>query len=128
MSETVAEIREQIAVLQARERELLEKEVDGVVERIKVAINHYGLTPERLFGSSVLHRAVGASASSLKGVTKQAGNGAAARTAPRKSLKGLKISIKYRDDQGNAWSGRGSHPRWLREALESGKSLSDFAV
>lgn len=126
MSETVAEIREQIAVLQARERELLEKEVEGVVERIKVAISHYGLTPERLFGNAVAHRAISVTPTSTPTVQ---GTGAqSVSPTARKSLKGLKISIKYRDDQGNTWSGRGSHPRWLRTALESGKSLSNFAV
>jgi DNA-binding protein H-NS len=35
-------------------------------------------------------------------------------------------SVKYKDDAGNVWSGRGPKPGWLRSALESGKSLEDF--
>jgi DNA-binding protein H-NS len=35
-------------------------------------------------------------------------------------------TVKYKDDAGNAWSGRGPKPGWLRSALESGKSLEDF--
>jgi DNA-binding protein H-NS len=35
-------------------------------------------------------------------------------------------NVKYKDNAGNAWSGRGPKPGWLRSALESGKSLEDF--
>ncbi|MCU0966111.1 MAG: H-NS histone family protein, partial [Burkholderiaceae bacterium] len=29
---------------------------------------------------------------------------------------------------GNTWSGRGLQPRWLKQALASGKKISDFAL
>lgn len=50
--------------------------------------------------------------------------------APVRAGKPLgKVPAKYRDSaSGQTWSGRGLQPRWLREALASGKSLSDFAV
>ncbi len=38
------------------------------------------------------------------------------------------VPAKYRDDQGNTWSGRGSQPRWLVAALSSGKKLESFAL
>jgi DNA-binding protein H-NS len=42
---------------------------------------------------------------------------------------GMKVPPKYRDaSTGNTWSGRGLQPKWLREALASGKKLSDFAL
>jgi DNA-binding protein H-NS len=44
------------------------------------------------------------------------------------SLKGRKVAIKYRDKSGNTWAGRGAHPVWLREKLEAGAKLEDFAV
>jgi len=40
---------------------------------------------------------------------------------------GKKVAIKYRDGA-NTWSGRGSQPRWLKEALAGGKSITDFSV
>jgi DNA-binding protein H-NS len=46
----------------------------------------------------------------------------------RKSLKGRKIAVKYRDKSGNTWAGRGAQPGWLREALKAGAKLEDFAV
>lgn len=39
-----------------------------------------------------------------------------------------RVAPKYRDNNGNAWTGRGRCPRWLTAAIESGKPLSDFAV
>lgn len=42
---------------------------------------------------------------------------------------GAKVAAKYRDPAtGNAWSGRGLKPNWLKAALDAGRSLSDFAV
>lgn len=39
------------------------------------------------------------------------------------------IETKYRNAQtGQAWTGRGPRPRWLREALTAGAHLDDFLV
>ena len=46
----------------------------------------------------------------------------------RSSLKGRKAPIKYRDRSGNTWAGRGARPVWLREKLNAGAKLEDFAV
>jgi DNA-binding protein H-NS len=44
------------------------------------------------------------------------------------SLKGRKVAVKYRDRSGNIWAGRGAQPVWLREKLQAGAKLEDFAV
>lgn len=42
---------------------------------------------------------------------------------------GTKVAAKYRDPQtGNAWSGRGLQPKWLKAALAEGRKIEDFAV
>ena len=47
---------------------------------------------------------------------------------PRKGTR-QKVAAKYRDiATGDAWSGRGLQPKWLRAALANGRKLSDFAV
>lgn len=38
------------------------------------------------------------------------------------------VPIRYRDNNGNVWIGRGPRPRWLKAELEQGKSLEDFLV
>lgn len=143
MAKTVDQIREQIAKLQAQEQALLQKEALGVIAQIKVAVEHYGITPEQIFGTGAAAKKTAAKKASAPRRTaakalKKAGRAKAEKPAkvaqsakPKKAAsiaKGTKIAAKYRDDAGNAWSGRGSQPRWLRAAIESGRKLEDFAV
>jgi DNA-binding protein H-NS len=54
--------------------------------------------------------------------------GSRERGRPRKSLRGRKVAVKYRDKSGNTWAGRGAQPVWLREQLKAGAKLEDFSV
>lgn len=46
-----------------------------------------------------------------------------------KAAPSRKAPVKYRNPAtGDTWSGRGLHPKWLREELAAGRKLSDFAV
>lgn len=106
MAQSYIQIQRQIEALQQRAEKLKAQEVAGVVDRIKTAIAHYGLTVEQLgLGST--------------------------RKMPREQ-RGAKVetpktAAKYSDGQGNEWGGRGPRPRWLRDAVASGKSLDDFS-
>jgi DNA-binding protein H-NS len=63
----------------------------------------------------------GLTVADLSGKTPVSGKKAAA--------KGTKVAAKYRDpESGNAWSGRGLQPNWLKAAIEGGRKLEDFAV
>ena len=42
----------------------------------------------------------------------------------RKAVK----AVKFRDEAGNTWVGRGPRPLWLRDALAAGRKVEDFAV
>lgn len=43
--------------------------------------------------------------------------------------KGAKVAAKYRNAAtGDAWSGRGLQPKWLKAALAGGRKLTDFSV
>jgi DNA-binding protein H-NS len=109
MAHTYLQLQRQIAKLQNQAEKLKAQEVSGVVERIKVAIEHYGLTAEQLgFGKS-------------KEMSRTA-----TKTNSKATPKDLKAA-KYADGQGNVWSGRGPRPHWLRDALAAGKSLESFA-
>jgi DNA-binding protein H-NS len=46
----------------------------------------------------------------------------------KKSLRGRKVPIKYRDKSGNTWAGRGAQPRWLTAAIKAGAKRDDFLV
>lgn len=39
-----------------------------------------------------------------------------------------KVAVKYRDDNGNTWTGRGKTPRWIVEAEKAGKSRDAFKI
>lgn len=114
MAQTYTQIQKQIEALQKQADKLRQSEVSGVVERIKEAIAHYGLTADQLFGasSSGARKATSSSA-------KAAGKGGRAKGAS---------STAYSDDAGNTWGGRGPRPRWLRDALAAGTTLEEFAT
>jgi len=113
MPQTYAQLQKQIATLQQKAEAIRAKEVDGVIDRIKVAISHYALTPEQLFGDRATVKKT--TASGIK------------RTANKSDSK--KVGrISYSDGSGNNWGGWGKRPNWLREALAAGKRLEDFQV
>lgn len=100
MAQTYKQIQKQIEQLQRQAEALRGSEIKGVVDRIKVAIAHYGLTAAHL----------GLDAPSSKATKK----------------KTAKSSAQFSDGAGNAWSGRGPRPRWLRDALAAGRSIDEF--
>jgi len=110
--EDISQMQKQIAKLQREADALKKKEVGGVVARIKEAIQHYELTAADLFEG---RGSKGTSASTQK-------------TASNGGVKGRKVPIKYRDENGNTWSARGSQPRWLVTALASGRKIEEFLV
>ena len=44
------------------------------------------------------------------------------------ALKGRKVPPKYRSRSGETWAGRGAKPRWLVDAIKSGKKIDDFLI
>ena len=46
--------------------------------------------------------------------------------APKKPA--MKIPVKYRDANGNAWTGRGKTPKWILEAEKAGRTRAEFVV
>lgn len=51
------------------------------------------------------------------------------RAAPARRAGSGKVAVKYRHaGTGQAWSGRGLQPTWLREAIAGGARLEDFRV
>ena len=113
MTKTYAQIQKQIQALSREAEQVKRKEVDGVVARIKEAIAVYGLTASDLglTGARVSKVVLG----------KNPGKKTGAKS------KGAAV-VKFRDEAGNTWVGRGPRPHWLRDALAGGKKLEDYAV
>jgi DNA-binding protein H-NS len=118
MAKTYAQLSREIEALQAKADAVRKREASGVVTRIKEAIAAYGLTAEDL-GLAEGSRA-------RKGAARKAARPKVAgkRTPSKKSA----VAVKYRDEAGNTWTGRGSRPRWLTAALAEGRALESFAV
>jgi DNA-binding protein H-NS len=106
MAKTYAQISREIQAMQAEAERIRNREVAEVVSRITEAIRTYGLTEQDLFGSSR--------------------KGAGTKVAAKKKSARSGGAPKYSDAAGNSWGGMGPRPRWLREALASGKKLEDF--
>ena len=114
MAKSYSQVIKQIDALQREAENLRRKEIEGVVDRIKDAIRVYNLTAADL---------------GLGGARKaSAAKKAPARRAGRKKGRAGATAVKFRDENGNVWGGRGPRPAWLRTALAAGRSLSDFAV
>jgi DNA-binding protein H-NS len=109
MARTYEQVMRQIDTLKAEAERLRRKEADGVIERIRGAIEHYGLTAADL-GLS--------------------GKPPAAARKPRraKAAPKVKAPAKFQDETGRTWAGRGKRPQWLRDALAAGRQLDEFKV
>jgi DNA-binding protein H-NS len=114
-SPTYADVQKQIAQLQTQAAALRKQEVADVIGKIRAAIAHYGISAADL------------------GLSTKSGKGSAAVAQPKGRKPGAKkkagtVPVRYRDDKGNTWTGRGNRARWLVEALAQGKKLEDFLV
>lgn len=102
---TFLEVQKQIQQLQKEADQLRKQEANEVLARIKEAIAVYGFTASEL----------GVGSAGGRGTRKLA----PAKTG-RKGGKKLSDAPKYRDQDGNVWSGRGPRPAWFKAALEAG--------
>ena len=112
MTKTYTQLMKQIDALSRDAERLKKNEVKDVVTRIKEAIDTYGLTAADLELS-------GAKRGPKPGFNRPSG---------KKAVKAAKAVVRFRDEDGNTWVGRGPRPQWLRDALAGGKSVEDFAV
>jgi DNA-binding protein H-NS len=115
MAKTYAQLTQEIEALKVQAESVRQQEKAGVASRIREAIATYGLTVEELgFGrGSVAPKAVAPVPES---------KAAASTAAPTPS------AVRYRDDAGNTWGGRGPKPNWLKAGMASGRSLESFSV
>lgn len=113
MTKTYAQLKKQIEALTKEAEALKKAERDGVIARIKEAVEAYDLTAADL---------------GLSPTRARPGRKPGRKSAARKTRKAAGTAVRYRDADGNTWGGRGPRPGWLRTALQAGKTLQDFAV
>ena len=113
LAQSLARLETEIKKLQRQRDALRKREVAGVVQRIRAAIDYYGLTAADLGFRSSGRKPNSTGRAGVANVRK-----AARKNAP----------VRFRDEAGNTWSGRGRRPHWFVAALEAGKTESDLAV
>ncbi|RZL35103.1 MAG: H-NS histone family protein [Rubrivivax sp.] len=118
MAKTLQTLLKQIAQLQKQADALRSREKTEVVDRIKEAVAHYGITADELFGAS----SPKASRKRAAAAPKAAGK---TRKAAAKKPGGV---AKYTDGAGRTWSGVGKRPNWFKDALAAGKQAEDLLV
>ena len=111
MAKTYADIQKEITALQKAAESLRQKEIAGVIDRIKVAIATYQL-----------------SAADLGLGGKAAAAPKAAKTRKRKAAANKPAPVAmYKDpDSAKTWSGRGRRPDWFTKALAAGKKAEEL--
>jgi DNA-binding protein H-NS len=117
---SLAQVNAQIAKLQKEADALKAKQLDGVVSRIKEAIQHYGLTARDLGLSGRIARRPMAAA-------KPAAQKVRARTTRKGPRKGTGV-VKYRGAEGQSWTGHGRAPNWYKEAIAGGATQESLLV
>lgn len=101
---SLIEIQKQIAELQAQEAEIKSREFNEKIAMIKDTMAAYGITAEDIQGKSAkLPKSVG---------------GNSANPAP----------AKYRGPNGEAWSGRGLAPKWLKALTAEGHAKDEYLI
>ena len=112
MARTLVQIKKQIESLEREAGQVRAKEVAGVIQRIKTAIDFYGLTAGDLFGST------GKAAAKGKQIVTKV-----------KKMKKSPVPAKYKDkDTGKTWTGHGKRPGWFVKAIEAGVTVEEMAA
>jgi len=116
MAKSLQTLLKQIAQLEKQAETLRSREKADVVDRIKEAIAHYGITADELFGATKVRAsrkraAAAASGKARKPAAKKAGG-----------------TAKYTDGAGRTWSGVGKRPNWFKDALAAGKTAEDLLI
>ena len=116
MPKSLAQIQKQIAKLEQEADGIRKREVGSVIARMKEAIAFYGITAAELglAGGTRGRKPAGAAPAKKRG-----------RPAGKKARAG---KIKFRDEQGNTWTGHGRRPKWYTDAIAAGKTPEQLAA
>ncbi len=121
---SLMDIQLQIEKLQKQAIEIRSREFDKTVREIRAKMQAFGITLEDL--QAVKGRGKAKAKTKAK-VVKAVAPSKRVATGTRKK-KTSTVAAKYRGPNGEAWSGRGSMPRWLAALVAQGKSKESFAI
>ncbi|MFK4706148.1 DNA-binding protein H-NS [Roseateles asaccharophilus] len=120
----------------AREIQKLQAQLDraraasrGVLTKVRKLVADYGLTVEEVFGVAGQGAAEQSAPAAATPAAASSGAKASGRKPGRKAspAKGVPVPPKFRNGT-DTWSGRGTQPVWLRDAISKGAKLEDFLI
>lgn len=117
---SAAALKAKIATLQ-KQLQAAEKNKAPAIKKVVALMKKLGVTVADLQGATPVAASKGRRGRPAGATNKTKGKAKTKRT-------GTKIAIKYRDDSGNTWTGRGKTPRWISTAEAAGKSREQFKV
>jgi len=122
MARSLAVVQQQIVKLQKEAEALKLKDVPAVIERIKSAIDFYGLTSADLFEPNLA-----ATPQAKPKLKSKATSVKRSKVVVKKKERATPV-IKYQDGAGHSWSGHGKRPGWFKAAIEGGKTADDLRI
>ena len=112
----LVDIQSQIEKLQKQAQQIKTKEFAKTVQDIQEKMRAFGITVKDLQSVKSPRSAKSLDASAKK-----------PRRAASKSA-GSKVPAKYRNADGQSWTGRGLMPRWLKTLVAEGRTKEEFLV
>lgn len=116
---SVDALKVKIATLQ-KQLEAAEKNKAPAIKKVVALMKKLGVTVADLQGSTP--------APGKRRRGRPAGTSKKSKGKAKGKRASGKVAIKYRDDKGNTWTGRGKTPRWISTAEAAGKSREQFKV
>jgi DNA-binding protein H-NS len=134
---SLTDLLAQKAALDKKIADMQQAHRSDAISKVKARMAEYGLTaadlgaaaaaPENPFAAA--RRNNGAAAKPAATVRPAQAPAAEGKRRKPSANAGKKVAPKYRNPAtGDTWTGRGLKPKWLVAALNSGRSLSEFAL
>lgn len=114
-------LQAKIAELQQQAAQIKSKEFSSTVADILAKMSAFGITVADL-------KAAQGKSKSVRGGRSKSVAGKASTKKQTSKLAGQKVAPKYRNEAGQTWTGRGVAPKWLSDAVASGRSKEDFLI
>ena len=112
------DIQIQIEKLQKQASQIKAKEFHKTIAEIRGKMSAFGITVKDLQISG---------GTKSQGKTKMVGVSKPAKSVGKKA-NGAAVPAKYKGPEGQAWSGRGLTPRWLKTLIDGGQTKEDFLI
>lgn len=124
---SLIDLNRQIAKLQKQADAIKNREKKGVIERIRQQIIQYDLTPAELFSEAPVRRGRRPAAAGADVLSEPSAE-RPRRGRPAGAVSRKPVPIRYRDEEGNTWTGRGKTPNWLKAHIDNGRRSEEFLV